>query len=142
MNSIKFLKQITFALLFFLFLVLSQDAFSQDFSSINQDLTQLELLITDTLNNTEEQQRLLDDLKQNLKDSGILISGYENIILEQENLLSTLRIQLSEMSETYRKQSQLSAKYEESSRFWRTFTLIAIPLTALISGGIVMLLMH
>jgi hypothetical protein len=41
------------------------------------------------------------------------------------------------MSETYRKQSALSAKYEKSSRFWKTFTLVAIPVTALVSGGLV-----
>jgi hypothetical protein len=41
------------------------------------------------------------------------------------------------MSETYRKQSALSAKYERSSKFWRTFTLIGVPVIALISGGVV-----
>jgi len=38
-------------------------------------------------------------------------------------------------------QSQLSVKYEKSSKFWKTFTIIAIPVTALISGGIVWALM-
>jgi hypothetical protein len=37
------------------------------------------------------------------------------------------------MSETYRKQSALSAKYEKSSRFWKTFTLIAVPAAAVLS---------
>ena len=128
--------KILFFILFFLFLALSQDAFSQDFSSINQDLNLLESLIIDTLANTEEQQRLLEDLKQNLIESGILIDSYKSIIQEQENLLSSLRIQLNEMSETYRMQSQLSARYEQRSRFWRTFTIIAIPVTAIISGSI------
>jgi hypothetical protein len=41
------------------------------------------------------------------------------------------------MSETYRTQSALSAKYEESSRFWKIFTLIAVPAAALLSGGLV-----
>jgi hypothetical protein len=35
-------------------------------------------------------------------------------------------------------QSELSAKYEKSSKFWRTFTLIAVPAAALLSGGIVL----
>jgi hypothetical protein len=35
-------------------------------------------------------------------------------------------------------QSDLSAKYEKSSKFWRTFTLIAVPVAALLSGGIVL----
>jgi hypothetical protein len=29
------------------------------------------------------------------------------------------------------------AKYEKSSRFWKTFTLIAVPTAALLSGGLV-----
>jgi sensor c-di-GMP phosphodiesterase-like protein len=94
-------------------------------------------LILDTLINTEEQQRLLHDLKQNLDESGNLIADYENIITEQENLLRDLRTQLNEMSETYRMQSALSARYERRSRFWRNFTLIAIPVTAVISGVVV-----
>ena len=124
-----------------LLLLLSRDALSQDFSSLYYDLSQLENLIEDTIANTEEQQRLLEDLRLNLTESGSLIASYETIIQEQENLLLNLRDQLKEMSETYRMQSQLSARYEQSSRFWRNFTLIAIPVTALISGGIVWFLM-
>jgi hypothetical protein len=45
------------------------------------------------------------------------------------------------MSETFQKQSDLSAKYERSSKFWKTFTLIGIPVTAVISGGVVALVM-
>ena len=128
------------ALCFLFFLALSQEAFSQDFSSIDQDLLQLELLILDTIANTEEQQRLLEDLNQNLINSETLITSYETIIQEQENLLLGLRSQLNEMSEIYKTQSLLSRRYAENSRFWRTFTLIAIPVTALISGGIVWLI--
>ena len=124
--------------LFFLFcLLFSQAAFSQDFSSLDSDLTQLESLINDTISNTQEQQKLLENLRENLNESGILIDSYESIISEQENLLKELRSQLSEMSETYRMQSVLSARYEKKSKFWRTFTLIAIPVTAVLSGGIV-----
>jgi septal ring factor EnvC (AmiA/AmiB activator) len=109
-------------------------AFAQDFSSIDNDLAQLENLINDTLINTQEQQKLLEDLKQNLNESGILIANYENTITEQEKLLAGLREQLNAMYETYRKQSALSARYAQSSKFWKTFTLIAIPVTAVISG--------
>jgi hypothetical protein len=56
---------------------------------------------------------------------------------EQEKLLMDLRTQLNAMSEIYRTQSALSAKYEKSSKFWRTFTLIAVPLMAVISGSVV-----
>ena len=49
-----------------------------------------------------------------------------------------LQERLAEMSETYRRQSALSAKYEKNSRFWRTFTLVAVPAAALLSGGIVL----
>jgi len=128
------------ALFFLLLLALSLEAFSQDFSSIDRDLLQLELLILDTIANTEEQQRLLENLNQNLINSETLITSYETIIQEQENLLLGLRSQLNEMSEIYKTQSLLSRRYAENSRFWRTFTLIAIPVTALISGGIVWLI--
>jgi len=130
-------KYSVFALLFFLYLALSQAVYSQDFSSIDLDLAELENLINDTIANTREQQKLLEDLKRNLSESAELIANYSNIILEQENLLATLRGQLTAMSETYRMQSQLSAKYARNSKFWRTFTLVAIPVTALISGTIV-----
>jgi septal ring factor EnvC (AmiA/AmiB activator) len=115
----------------------SQAAYSQDFSSIDQDLAQLEDLINDTIANTEEQQKLLEGLRENLSESGNLIESYERIMSERENSLRELQARLNEMSETYRKQSQLSARYAQSSKFWKTFTLIGIPVTALISGGIV-----
>ena len=122
---------------FFCFSLSSQGVWPQDFSSIDRDLAQLEALIADTLLNTEEQQKLLNDLKANLDESGNLIASYENTIQEQEKLLKDLQARLTEMSETYRKQSALSARYEKSSKFWRTFTLITIPVTALISGTVV-----
>ena len=126
-----------FALCFFCCLLFPQAAFCQDFSSIDRDLLTLESLIADTISNTEEQQRLLDSLRANLDESGILIAGYESTIQEQENLLKELQTRLNEISETYRMQSDLSVKYERNSKFWKTFTFIAIPLTAVISGTIV-----
>jgi len=123
------------AVILFIFSYLSSPAvYSQDFSSIDQDLAQLESLINDTLANTQEQQKQLEDLKKNLNASAELINSYENTIKEQETLLADLRKQLNAMSETYKMQSQLSAKYAQSSKFWRTFTLIAIPVTAIVSG--------
>ena len=112
----------------------SQAAFSQGFSSIDTDLQALENLINDTITNTQGQQKLLEDLKQNLDESGNLIANYEKIITEQENLLANLQAQLNAMSETYRKQSALSAKYAKNSKFWKHFTLIGIPAAAIISG--------
>jgi hypothetical protein len=56
---------------------------------------------------------------------------------ERESLLQDLQTRLNEMSETFRKQSELSVKYAQSSKFWRTFTLIGIPAAALLSGAIV-----
>ena len=126
-----------FVLLFILFSLSSRVVFSQDFSSIDLSLGQLEDLINYTLNNMQEQQKLLEDLKQNLTESGNLIANYENTIKEQEKLLAGLREQLNAMYETYRKQSQLSARYAQSSKFWRIFTIIAIPVTAVISGTVV-----
>jgi septal ring factor EnvC (AmiA/AmiB activator) len=121
-------------------LLLPRAAYSQDFSSLDRDLSELESLIQDTLRNSEEQQKQLDDLRKNLAESGELIANYESIIQERENLLRDLQVRLDAMSETYRKQSALSAKYEKSSRFWKTFTLIAVPAAALLSGGAVWVL--
>jgi peptidoglycan hydrolase CwlO-like protein len=96
-----------------------QAVFSQDFSSIAGDLSALENLIQDTLENSEAQQKQLDDLRKNLAESEALIGSCESIIQERENLLRDLRIRLSEMSETYRMQSDLSAKYEKARGFGR-----------------------
>jgi len=126
-----------FGLCFFFCSLFSQAAYAQDFSSIDSDLQALEDLIADTLRNTEEQQKLLEDLQRNLSESGNLIENYESIIAMQEQSLANLQQQLNEMFEIYRRQSALSARYAQNSKFWRTFTLIAIPVTALISGGIV-----
>ncbi|MDR2049294.1 MAG: hypothetical protein LBP69_07545 [Treponema sp.] len=128
-----------FAVFFFcIFLPLFPRAvLSQDFSSIDRNLAELESLIQDTLENSEAHMKQLEDLQKNLAESGELLKNYETIIQERENLLKDLRERLSEMSETYRTQSALSAKYEKSSRFWKTFTLIAVPSAALLSGGLV-----
>ena len=124
------MKRFTAAVIcFFFFLLSSQAVYSQDFSSIDQDLAQLESLINDTLTNTQEQQKQLEALKQNLNASAELINSYENTIKEQETLLASLREQLTAMSETYKMQSALSARYAQSSKFWKTFTLVAIPVT-------------
>jgi chromosome segregation ATPase len=126
-----------FVILFACFLLSPQAAFSQDFSSLDRDLSELETLIQDTLANSEAQQKQLEDLRQTLKESGELIGTYESIIIERETLLRDLQTRLDALSEIYRKQSALSARYERSSRFWRTFTLIAVPTAAVLSGGLV-----
>ena len=77
-----------------------------------------------------------------MNESGNLIESYERIITERESLLQNLQTRLNAMSETYRKQSALSAKYEKSSKFWRTFTLIGIPTAAIISGVVVYAVAH
>ena len=136
----KFIRKLNLVFCLFFFSLSLQDVFAQDFSSIDTDLQELEKLIKDTIVNTELQQILLEDLKTNLNENGILIAGYEKITTEQEILLGSLREQLNEMSKTYRMQSALSAKFEAESKFWRTFTLIAVPAAAILSGGIVWIL--
>ena len=121
------MKKLNFLLLV-LFAVSLSPLPAQEFSSIDGDLQALEDLIADTLKSAEEQQKLLEDLQRNLSESGNLIENYESIISRQEQLLAGLRKQLNEMSETYRKQSALSERYAQNSKFWRTFTLIAVPL--------------
>ena len=134
----KYSPHFTAAVILFFFFSLSSPAlYSQDFSSIDQDLAQLESLINDSIANTQEQQKQLEDLKKNLTASANLIDNYETTIKEQEKLLADLRKQLTAMSETYKTQSALSARYAQSSKFWKTFTIVAIPVTAVISGGIV-----
>jgi predicted nucleic acid-binding Zn-ribbon protein len=133
-SSPSFFAVVLFSILFSLF---SQAAWSQEFTSIERELSELESLISDTLENSAEQQRQLEDLRKNLAESGELLGNYESIIAGQESLLEDLQTHLDEMSETYRTQSALSAKYERSSRFWKTFTLIAVPAAALLSGGLV-----
>jgi len=100
---------------------------AQDFSDIDRDMDLLESLIEDTLKSEKLQQQLLEDLKASLNESADLIDNYESIIQERETLLLDLWEQLNRMSEIYRMQSSLSAKYERSSKLWRTFTLIAVP---------------
>jgi len=73
-------KLLAVVLLFTFSSLSSPGAYAQDFSSIDTDLQALENLIADTLANTEEQQRLLEDLRQNLSESGNLISSYESIM--------------------------------------------------------------
>ena len=131
------LLKTAFALIFLCSSPFLQDAWPQDFSSIDTDLQTLESLIADTLASTQEQQKLLDGLKASLNKSESTIANYESTIQEQEKLLKDLQLRLNEMSEIYKTQSALSAKYARSSKFWRTFTIIAIPVTALISGSIV-----
>jgi len=92
----KYSPRLTAAVICFIFFSLSSPAaYSQDFSSIDQDLAQLESLINDTLTNTQEQQKQLEALKQNLNASAELINSYESTIKEQENLLASLRKQLT-----------------------------------------------
>jgi hypothetical protein len=97
----------------------------------------LESLIRDTLESSEARQKQLDDLRKNLAASETLIGNYASILAERENLLRDLRLRLTEMSETYRMQSDVSARYERSSRFWKIFTLVAVPTAALLSGSLV-----
>jgi hypothetical protein len=118
-------------------LLLPRGLSCQDFSSVGRDLSALEGLILDTLKNSETQMRQLDDLRRNLAESEALIGNYETIITERERLLRDLQIRLNEMSEISKRQSDLSRKYAENSRFWKTFTLIALPTAALQDGGLV-----
>ena len=102
---------IAVVLLFTFSLLLPQGAYAQDFTSVDQDLQLLESLILDTIANTEQQERLLHDLKTSLLESETLIADYESRIHNQEQLLMNLQAQLQAMSETY--QMQLDCKNEQ-----------------------------
>jgi hypothetical protein len=60
-------------------------AWSQDFTSLDRDLAELENLIQDTLVNSEVQLKQLEDLQRNLNESETLLKNYENIIDLFEN---------------------------------------------------------
>jgi len=130
------MKRLKFVSLLLL-LAFSSELPAQGFSSIGSDLDQLESLIADTLSNSQEQQTQLADLRQTLIENGSLIGSYESKITTQENSLRDLQTRLNKMSEIYRTQSALSAKYEKSSKLWKAFTLVGIPAAALLSGGLV-----
>jgi chromosome segregation ATPase len=115
-------------------LLLSLPLYSQEQPSIYDNLERLESLLLDTLNNSEAQSKQLENLNTTLAEN-------ERIMQEREQLLTDLRTQLTEMSETFQKQSDLSAKLERNSKFWKTFTLVGLPVTAAISGGVVALVM-
>jgi septal ring factor EnvC (AmiA/AmiB activator) len=114
---------------------------SPDFAGIEQNLSALESLIADTLNNNEALTRQLRDLKANLQTQEALLNEREASMTAQEHLLKELRSDLTEMSEIYKEQSDLSKSYERSSRFWKTFSLIAVPATALLSGSLTALIL-
>jgi uncharacterized membrane protein YccC len=116
-----------------LFLALSPALFAQesqpDLSAIDRQMEELQSLIDDTLNNEQQQMQRLDDLN-------LILAENERLLAERETLLQTLKTQLADLSETYKMQANLSRKYERSSKFWRTFTLVGIPAAILISGGV------
>jgi uncharacterized protein HemX len=116
-----------------LLLALSPALFAQesqpDLSDIDKSLEELQSLIEDTLSNEQQQTQRLDNLNQILAEN-------ERLLSERETLLQTLKTQLADLSETYKRQSELSKKYERDSRFWRTFTLVGIPAAVVISGGV------
>ncbi|MCL2443101.1 MAG: hypothetical protein FWD13_06490 [Treponema sp.] len=93
-------------------------------------------LIDSMINNKQELQKLIEALRSNLHDSGNKDTACEAIITEQENILENLHNQLNIMSETYKKQKILLARYKQKSNFWKIFALIGIPITAVIIGFI------
>ena len=117
-------------LLLVLFAAVSYPLLSQDFSSIDMDLEQLENLIADTLKNSEAQLKQLEDLIPLFYENEKLIESYGNIITEREKSLRDLQERLNGMSETYRRQSALSGRYAKRLKFWRVFTAVAVPAAA------------
>jgi hypothetical protein len=70
-SSLPFTAAVLFCTFSSLF---SPGLYSQDFSSIGQDLWELESLITATLETSGEQQKQLDALRKNFIESGELIA--------------------------------------------------------------------
>jgi len=125
--------------LFFAVLLSGLPLYSQeqpDFGGIQEDLGQLERLIGASLREKETQEAQLQALKENLSAQEALLSEKEASIQAQDALLTTLRTQLAEMSSLYKTRSELSARYERKSKFWRTFSLISLPTAAIISAAL------
>jgi hypothetical protein len=102
------------------------------FSNIDQALN----LMSDSMNNEEAVILQLEELKRNSIEQEQILNEKEASIAEQERLLLELRQRLEGMSQIYREQSILYEKSAASSRFWKRFSLIALPVAALLSGGI------
>jgi uncharacterized protein HemX len=115
--------------LLLLSLASSPALFAQESQLSATQLEELQSLIEDTLSNEQQQMQRLNNLNS-------LLAENERLLAEREELLKTLKTQLEDLSETYRKQSTLSKKYARSSKFWRTFTLAGIPAVAAISAGV------
>jgi hypothetical protein len=79
-----------FALFCIFFSLSSPAAFSQDFTSLDRDLAELENLIQDTLENSEAQLKQLEDLQRNLNESETLLRTCESIIDLFENPVGSL----------------------------------------------------
>jgi hypothetical protein len=100
-----------------------------DFASIESVMDGIESLLLDTIGTNETQQRQLNDLSQTLSER-------ERLIEEQGNSLRTLRTDLGGMSETWKKLSDYSKSLEQKSAFWKRFSIIGLPLAALLGAGI------
>ena len=126
--------------LFWLCLPLS--AQEAPFGSIYTGLDSLETLMNAMQTQNERLQGDINNLETNLAQSGALLNERDASIARLQALLRDLKTQSDAMREAYKRQSHSLQKSEQRLRNWRLFALAALPITAVISGGLTLLLVE
>ena len=107
------------------FLVLFSFCFCSVASEIQQGLTDIETFAINIENNSLQQQQQIELLTIDLAESQKLLEDY----MKQQN-------EMLQMQEALLKQRNY---YERKYKSWKTFAMVAIPLTAITTGLIVSL---
>jgi chromosome segregation ATPase len=110
------------------------------FGSIYAGLDSLETLMNAMHERNETLQSDINNLETNLAQSGELLHERNASIARLQALLTDLKTQSDAMREAYKRQRQSLQKSEQRLRNWRLFALVALPITAVISGGLTLLL--
>lgn len=107
-----------------LFLVLFSFCFCSVASEIQQGLTDIEDFAINIQNNSMQQQKMqIESLQIELAESQKLLDDY----MKRQNEMSQMQEELLKQLKSY------EAKYKS----WKTFAMVAIPLTAITTGLIV-----
>ena len=111
-----------------LLLVLFSFCFYSVASEIQQGLTDIETFAINIENNSLQQQKQIELLTIDLAESQKLLEDYQ----KQQN-------EMSQMQEALLKQLNY---YESKYKSWKTFAMVAIPLTAITATGIAYMVLN
>ena len=111
-----------------LLLVLFSFCFCSVASEIQQGLTDIETFAINIENNSLQQQKQIELLTIDLAESQKLLEDYQ----KQQN-------EMSQMQEALLKQLNY---YESKYKSWKTFAMVAIPLTAITATGIAYMVLN